>query len=197
MVTDTAVPAAATIEPVTIALEQTPVAQPTDTLVLEPTPVAQPTNTPVPEPTGLPPTETPIPLPTAVSDGPRLVMFYNSTSFYLYNPNADTRVQVSQLVFESLDANSQLSGYWFDGVRWGQFYSFLNPMNCVRLEIPPSGWLRPSQCRQYNSTVTPEEGGELVFWTPRVNVVAFRVVWQGEEVGRCDVNANQCEVFLP
>lgn len=195
--TDTAAPATATIEPVPVVLEQTPVAQPTEPSPPEPTVAAQPTEPSVPEPTALPPSETPAPPPTAVPDGLRLVMFYNSTSFYLYNPNPDPRVQVSQLVFESLDADGRLSGYQFDGVRWAQFYSFLNPMNCVRLEIPPTGWLRPSQCREYNSTVTPDEDGDLVFWTPQANVVAFRVVWQGEEVGRCDVNAGECEIFLP
>jgi hypothetical protein len=72
----------------------------------------------------------------------------------------------------------------------------------VRLEMTKvAGWLRPSQCREYNSTVTPEQDADVVFWTARPGVSAFRVVWQGQEVGRCPVNGSgdttQCEVYLP
>ncbi|MCL4263441.1 MAG: protein kinase [Anaerolineae bacterium] len=166
-----------------------------------------------PMPTAVPPTETPVPAateapttapataPTATPSGPRLMMFYDGTSFYLYNPNANG-VRVSPLVFESLDENGNLSGYWFEGRSWAQFYSFVEPFGCARLEMTKvAGWLRPSQCREYNSTVTPEQDGDVVFWTARPGVAAFRVVWQGQEVGRCSVNgsadANQCEVYLP
>lgn len=124
-------------------------------------------------------------------------MFYNGTSFYLHNPNrADIRV--SPLVFESLDENGNLSGYWFEGRSWAQFYSLVEEFGCMRLEITKvTGYLRPSQCREYNSSVTPEQNADNVFWTQRPGVAAFRVVWQGQEVGRCSVTANQCEVYLP
>ncbi len=161
------------------------------------TPPAQLTESPNQTATSAPATEPPNGETAVTPAGQRLVLFYNSTSFYVYNPNSEGRVRVGQMNFESLDANGQFSGYLFEGVRWAQFYSFLNPLNCVRLEVPPTGWLRPQQCRQYNATVTPEEDGDLIFWTPRENVTAFRVMWQGEEVGQCDVNTNQCEVFLP
>jgi hypothetical protein len=125
-------------------------------------------------------------------------MLYDATSFYLYNPNANNQIRVSQLIFESLDENGNLSGYWFEGRSWSQFYSFVEPFSCVRLEMTKvSGWLRPSQCREYNATITPEQDGDIVFWTSRPSVAAFRVLWQGQEVGRCDVAANQCEAYLP
>lgn len=171
-------------------------------------PTAAPTEPPPATSTALSagvPTTAPVAAPTATPAGPRLVMFYDGTSFYLYNPNANG-VRVSQIVFESLDENGNLSGYWFEGQRWAQFYNLVEPFGCTRLEITKvAGWLRPSQCREYNSTVTPEQDGDVVFWTARPGVAAFRVVWQGQEVGRCPVNgsgdgsanANQCEVYLP
>ncbi len=169
----------------------------TDTPVPEPTTVPA-TDTPVPQPTEPVATEAPAAAPTATPSGPRLVMLYDATSFYLYNPNTSTDIRVSSLVFESLDENGDPGGYWFDGRRWSQFYSFVTSYSCVRLEMTKvSGWLRPSQCREYNSTITPEQDGDIVFWTPRAGVAAFRVLWQEQEVGRCDVNANQCEVYLP
>lgn len=155
----------------------------------------------VPSPTAVPatavPTTAPVTAPTATPSGPRLVMFYDPTSFYLHNPNANG-IRVSPLVFESLDENGNLSGYWFDGQRWAQFYNLVEPFGCARLEMTKvAGWLRPSQCREYNSTVTPEQDADIVFWTARPGVAAFRVVWQGQEVGRCSVSANLCEVYLP
>lgn len=160
------------------------------------TPPAAPTEMPTEPPTAVP-TTAPAAAPTATPSGPRLVMLYDGSSFYLYNPNA-ADIRVSPLVFESLDENGNLSGYWFEGRSWAQFYSLVESFSCVRLEMTRvAGWLRPSQCREYNSTVTPEQDADTVFWTARPGVAAFRVVWQGQEVGRCSVSANQCEVYLP
>lgn len=157
-----------------------------------------PTDTSVPQPTNPPAIEVPAAAATATPSGLRLVMLYDATSFYLYNPNANTDIRVSQLVFESLDESGNLSGYWFEGRRWSQFYSFVEPFSCVRLEMTKvSGWLRPSQCREYNATITPEQDGDIVFWTPRPGVATFRVMWQGQEVGRCNAAASQCEAYLP
>ena len=190
-------PPANEITPANTAVSELSPTQPPAT-PFEQTPIVQPADTPSQETTNPTPTEPPAAPPAATPGGLRLLLLYNSTSFYVYNPDAETRIGTGQLDFESLDANGQFSGYLFEGIRWAQFYSFLNPRNCVRLEVPPTGWLRPSQCgNNYNATVTPEEEGELVFWVPRDNVAAFRVMWQGEEVGQCDVNASQCEVFLP
>jgi hypothetical protein len=68
----------------------------------------------------------------------------------------------------------------------------------VRLETTKAdNWLRPSQCREYNATITPEQEGDMVFWTQRPSVAQFRVLWQGQEIGRCEVIASECETYLP
>jgi serine/threonine protein kinase len=203
---DTAVPDAAPTNTAAPA-EPSPTAGAGETNV-SPTDTPQPTATTAILSTSVPPAEAPteppavpVAAPTATPSGPRLVMLYDPNSFYLYNPNANG-VRVSPLVFESLDENGNLSGYWFEGQRWAQFYNQVESFSCVRLEMTKvAGWLRPSQCREYNSTVTPEQDADVVFWTARPGVSAFRVVWQGQEVGRCPVNGSgdttQCEVYLP
>ncbi|GIK56031.1 MAG: protein kinase [Chloroflexi bacterium] len=205
-VTDTAAPTVAPSEPPPTAepIEEastSPADVPSPTAVPPtPAPAEPPTATSTALSAGVPTTE-PAAAPTATPSGPRLAMFYDSHSFYLYNPNANG-VRVSQIVFESLDENGNLSGYWFEGQRWAQFYNLVEPFGCARLEMTKvAGWLRPSPCREYNSTVTPEQDADIVFWTARPGVAAFRVVWQGQEVGRCPASAsaeaNQCEVYLP
>jgi serine/threonine protein kinase len=143
------------------------------------------------------PTETSIAAPTTALSSPRLIMYYNETSFYLYNPNADN-IRVSKLGFQPLDENGDPRGVLFEGLNWSSYYSFVEPFHCDRLEIADeTGWLRPSQCSEYNASLTPELGHRFIFWTPRPEVTAFSVTWREEEVGRCDVTAGQCEVYLP
>ena len=60
-----------------------------------------------------------------------------------------------------------------------------------------SGYLSPGQCNAYNAILTLEPQDSLVFWTARDGVQQFRVLWQGEEVGRCAIDAGSCEVTLP
>ncbi len=183
----------ATAFPITVTVETDTAVVPAPSATAPPTVVAiSPPETPPP---AAPPTDTLA--PTATPTGLRLVMFYDATSFYLYNPNV-ADIRVSQFVFESLDDNGNPSGYWFEGRSWSQFYSFVEQFSCARLEMTKvSGWLRPSSCRRYNATITPEQDGDIVFWTSRPGVAAFRVMWQGQEVGRCAVTASQCEVYLP
>lgn len=210
---DTAVPTEAALSPTDTPALAEPSPTGVDTAVLptdtpvpaaasptEAPPIEAPPTTPPVAPTEAPP-EAPPSAPTATPSSPRLVMFYDGTSFYLHNPNP-AGVRVSPLVFESLDGNGNLSGYWFEGRSWAQFYSLVEQNGCARLEMTKvGGWLRPPQCRRYNSTVTPEQDADNVFWTARPGVAAFRVLWEGQEVGRCPANASgeasQCEVYLP
>jgi hypothetical protein len=160
--------------------------------------VSEATETPILEQAN-PPTEVaPAAEPTATPSGPRLVIFYDPNSFYVYNPDRETDIRVSQLTFESLDENGELSGYWFEGRRWSLYYSYVESLGCVSLEITTAeSWLRPSQCRKYNATITPGQNSDMVFWTQRPGVAQFRVLWQGQEIGRCELDANKCEAYLP
>lgn len=156
-----------------------------------------------------PPTETPLPPPTpteetaaaeatiAYPNGHRFVLLYDENSFYAYNPEPD-RLRASSLSFEALNNGGNTVGYAFQGSSWAQFYSFIEQGKCMRIEInrAPS-YLRPGQCSVYNSTVTPRTDDVMIFWTDRPSVTQFRVLWDGQEVGRCEIGAGSCEVYLP
>jgi hypothetical protein len=130
-------------------------------------------------------------------NGRPMALFYNANSFYLLNlSRADSDVE--PLAFERLDAAGSPVGR-FDGARWAEFYPTLPPGACMRIEVldsPP--YLEPAECFQgYLSTRTPVRDDPAVFWTPAEGSGQFRVLWAEEEIGRCDVAAGLCRVFLP
>lgn len=184
----------------------TPTTQPADTATLPPdTPEpTQPdaTDAPTLEPATaaptLPPADPAAPAPTiAFPGGRRIELLYDAYSFYLYNPNSD-RLRASSIAFEALDIGGQPTRYRFEGQQWAQFYSFIEEGRCDRIETTrASSLLRPAQCRRYNATVTPQLADDFVFWTARPDVSQFRVLWDGVEVGRCELTVNRCEVYLP
>lgn len=168
----------------------TPLPDPTEAPVVE----AAPTEAPPPPPTAVPPTQPTIAFP----DGWPIDLVYNDSSFYLYNGNSQ-RVRLNQFTFESLDVGGRPLRWFIEGNRWSQFYSFVDSRNCVAIEPfgAPGSYLRPAQCRSYNSTVTPTYTGDETFWLARPGVAEFRVLWNGTEVGRCPLGENSCVVFIP
>jgi serine/threonine protein kinase len=168
---------------------------PTETPLPSPTPL--PTETPIPSPTPLP-TETPIPLPTVLfPDGRRVSLVWNDTSFYWHNPT-NRAIRVSPLDFEPLDANGTPAGSVFNGRRWTLGFNAVEPNRCVAIELlETTGYLRPDQCQRYNSIVTLVRTSRDIFWVEDGRAVQFRVLWEGQEVGRCLIAARSCEVFIP
>ena len=82
---------------------------------------------------------------------------------------------------------------------WSDFFDELEEGNCVRIEtVEGPRWMRPPECDDYNATVIPlNESSELVFWLSRSFVSEFRILWLGQEVGRCQTHVGVCQVFLP
>jgi len=184
----------------TIAMEETAVTaiNPTSSIetVESEAVVIAPTETvaPTPAPTDAQPASAPTVL---YPNGRRLELLYNPASFYVFNASPE-QIRISTLLFEALNENDDPVGYSFDGYRWSQFYSFASSNGCVRLEIAKlSNFLRPGKCREYNSTVTPPENDPQQFWIERPDVVQFRVLYEGEEVARCPVPGDYCEVYIP
>ena len=203
-------------------IEQTvPVASPV--VIVTETPQSTATNMPTTEmPTivEVPPTFTAIPavLPTATleealpptipppveavptvlhPDGRRVQLFWNNTSFYWYNPTGSS-IRVSPLNFEALDEFGNSTTYSFGGIRWTLGFNTVEPGRCVAIELlRTSNWLRPSQCRGYNSTLTLQQSSNEVFWVAEGVANQFRVLWEGQEVGRCLLSAQFCEVRIP
>lgn len=136
-------------------------------------------------------------LPGESSGENRLVFIYNAGGFYAWNPgNRDFAVR--PLSFEAIDGDGNPAGLFFEARRWAAYYPSIQVGQCDRLEIlndvPKE---RPPQCQGYNAIMTPEDTDPAVFWLPQENTNQFRVLVGGQEIGRCDMAAGQCEVILP
>jgi len=129
----------------------------------------------------------------------RMWLYYDDYGFYIYNA-ADTPRSASQFAFERLDVNDNPTNT-FLGWYWQEFYPNLDKDRCMRLEIKnnPNAYLNPAACKNiYLSTLTYyPDADEYVFWTPVDGSTQFRVLWQDEEMGICDIDAGFCEVFVP
>jgi hypothetical protein len=147
--------------------------------------------------------EEPAPAPTVtLAGGPagsgdqRLVFFYNNGGFYAWNAGGSDII-VRELAFQALDSSGNPTGLFFDARRWAGFYPLIQVGKCDRLEIlndvPKE---RPGQCQGYNAIMTPEETDEMIFWLGG-NTTQFIVTFGGQEIGRCEVDAGQCEVVVP
>ena len=152
--------------------------------------------------TPIPPTVAELPPATALPTvlypgGQRFVVYYDDNSLYLLNASGSAGA-VSPIAFERLDTLGVPLNR-FDGWRWSRYYPRIEFESCLRIEIRSSpAYLRPSQCSsRYNSTVTASRGGDFVFWTAQEGSSQFRVLWNEQEVARCEIAAGICEVFLP
>ena len=178
----------------------TSTSEPTLEPTLEPTITPSVEATTQVEPTPEPAVEEPVEAePTVLyPDGTPLELVYDLNSFYLYNPSS-TRVRVSDLSFEALDDAGRPLIYGMAGDRWTQFYSFVDGFACDSIEPFGVGgaYMRPQFCRNYNATVTPAQNGDEIFWIERPGSVEFRVLWDGEEIARCPLGTNTCQLFVP
>ncbi|MBN1311176.1 MAG: protein kinase [Anaerolineae bacterium] len=172
-------------------------ATPTEHLPQQTTPSENPA-----EPTAEQPTQPAevIDLPPTVlyPDGYRLVLLYNEGGFYLWNPG-DRRLSISGVSFEALyDADGQPAEYRFEGSLWAAYYATLFEGRCDALEIiggPATS--RPAECIGYNASRTPVASSPWLFWLQRDGISRFRVLWENQEVARCEIAAGRCEVYIP
>lgn len=191
-----------------MAATKTAAPQPTETNTVAPSPTSTSTIAPTSTATRVLPsatptlTETTLPLPVGVGtvkylNGQRMLMFYDASGFYLYNASSNNR-SVSQFRFERLDANDGILNT-FGGWEWESLYRTLHPDRCMRLEIRKSpAFLRPAECKDiYLASYTYESNDERIFWLEMPDSELFRVLWEGEEVGRCRVSDGFCEVYIP
>lgn len=157
--------------------------------------IASPTQQPSPSTTNSPQVLTE---PTILyPDGSPFELFYNATSFYIWNPNL-SRYSVSSIVFQAINNDNELLNDPFEGSSWSIFYAYLESDNCYRIEITRlDNYLRPDNCRNYNAVLTQSPNDSQSFWIPRENVTHFAVFWNNEEIARCLIEAGACEIFIP
>ncbi len=170
---------------------------PTETPTATVAPTLTVTTTPSPTPTvrqTLTSTITPQPTQSLEPTGQHFVLYYDENSLYLHNLSGE-RVELYPFAFERLDASGTPSNR-FDGWRWAEFYPYVRDQSCtsVLLETP---YLKPAQCQQYNAEVWAERGMSLDFWSPQEGSTHFRVLWNDQEIARCEISARTCEVFTP
>ncbi len=194
---DLSTPAVQPTIPTTLPTEAMVVAPPataTETIALPPSPM--PTESVV-VPTQEPPSPAPPLMPTVLyPNGRRFVIYYDENSLYLLNLSSE-RVPLGSFALERLDTSGTPTNH-FDGVRWAQFYAYVHPQGCARVLIgQASSFLNPPECQSYNAEVWVERGMSLDFWTPREGSSQFRVLWNNEEIGRCEIAAGNCEIFIP
>jgi hypothetical protein len=155
-------------------------------------PTLAPTNTV--EPTALP---TQAAAPTVkYPNGRHVMLYYDTNSLYLHNLSGD-RIALGSFAMERLFASGATANY-FDGFRWAQFYPYVQPQSCATLLMANSSpFLNPGQCQGNNAEVWATRGLSLDFWTPQNDSTQFRVLWNDEEVARCEIAAGSCDVFIP
>ena len=193
----TSIPITATTLPQNTDIPATATDLPTPTDIPA-TPTDLPTNTSIPA-TAIP-TLTDMPVlsaPTlAYPNGSPIILYYNDSSFYIWNPTSD-RIRSGDFKFEAIDSNGNPLSSAFDGTRWTQFYSFLDGGNCVAIEMTAGDYLKPSECGNYNSIVNDTSDSDLIFWTGQPQIRGFRVLWQDEEVARCESSLGECRFNIP
>lgn len=189
------------VSPTSVAGPVISTVMPTATFTASPTLLPSPTPSPSPSTTAIPlPSLTPSrTLPAPLTEGHEIQLFYDETSFYLLNADVAS-ISIRLITFEAMDENTgEPTRYLFSGRLWSDFFDELEEGKCVRIEtVEGPTWMRPQECADYNATVTPaNETSDLVFWISRSNVSQFRVLWIGQEVGRCQTHLGLCQIFLP
>jgi serine/threonine protein kinase len=128
----------------------------------------------------------------------RLALFYNDSSLYIQNLSGRD-LPITPLAFERLDAEGQVLGR-LRGQYWAQIYPRFRAEYCIVTEIYGlEDYLRPAECRNRQVIVrTPTEEEEFLFWRSEGEASdaawEFRVLWNGVEVGRCQISEGYCEV---
>jgi hypothetical protein len=130
-------------------------------------------------------------------DGDLFVMYYDETGFYIKNLSGKDR-SVFPLAFERLDNNGKPINR-VEGWYWGNIYSKFRADFCLVLEIlNRTDHLNPPECKnRYLVIRTPTLDSGMIFWTKEKGSKEFRVFWNDEEVGRCKIAEETCEIYLP
>jgi serine/threonine-protein kinase len=176
----------------------------------------QPGQTPTPTPSNTVPVQSPVagslqPIVTSISapptvagpptvlypNGRRLLLYYDESSLYMLNASGES-VRLAPFAFERLD-NFGAAIHRFEGQQWAEFNSTISNGWCTRMEIfQREPYLRAPQCNgRFNSSITPTGSDPFVFWTTYPDSTNFRVLWDDQEIARCEIGAAFCEFFLP
>jgi hypothetical protein len=135
--------------------------------------------------------------PTASFTGAPVRFFYGRYSFYMLNP-AEEPLDSGAVTFQALDRNEEPMDEVFRGRDWSVIYRELESGHCNAIELMDApSLLRPQECSAYNVTLTPPLTYSNAFWLPEGGNIAFRVFWNGHDIGTCPIVAGVCQLQLP
>jgi serine/threonine protein kinase len=135
-------------------------------------------------------------IPTvAYPNGRLFVLLWTDTAIYIANQSGQ-RVPTNNMSFERVLTNGQVSDRYLGG-RWAAYYPYIEASKCVILKVQGTFSNLPrNECPYgYNSEINAQHGE--IFWTAADNSVEFRVLWNKQEIARCQIAQNRCEVRLP
>jgi tRNA A-37 threonylcarbamoyl transferase component Bud32 len=129
--------------------------------------------------------------------GDKFMLYYDDSSFYLKNLSPNTR-RLANLSFEAITNNGRTTAA-MDGTFWAEIYPLIKPDTCAVLELVGfKQHLKPETCdRKVIVLRTPTQDVDFIFWTKDKGAKEFRVLWNGQEAGRCAIGRKVCEVRLP
>jgi len=123
---------------------------------------------------------------------------YNESSFYIYNESKVSR-SLSGFAFERIRKDG-VTQQRFEGWRWEEHFEVIQENRCVALKIyqSPIPYLNPPECENRTlSTLHLLTDSNEVFWMPDGNSDLFRILWLGEEIARCEIEAGTCDFYVP
>ena len=129
--------------------------------------------------------------------GDHFAAYYDDTGFYLKNDSQTDRA-INPVAFERVLGDGSFDNH-FDGSYWGQIYPNIRAGQCMVLElIDYRDHLDPGACQNKDLVYrSPNASEAIIFWTAKEGSTQFRVLWDNTEVGRCDIAAKACDIYLP
>ncbi len=194
----TRVPPSATTTPVPPTATPIP-PTPVPPTAVPPSPTTAPSDVPTTAPTALPnvqPTQPTAASPTVLyPDGRLFVLIWDDKAIYVANQSGQ-KVLVNSMTFERLMSDGSVTDRFLGG-RWAGYYPYSEPNKCVILKVQGTYSNLPrNDCPWgYNSELNALSGE--AFWTPKESSVEFRVLWNKQEVGRCQIASKRCEIRFP
>jgi hypothetical protein len=122
-------------------------------------------------------------------------LIWDDQAFYAANQSGQ-KVVVTSMNFERVLTNGQF-GERYAGNRWAGYYAYSEPNKCLIVKVQGSFPNLPrNDCPYgYNSEINAQTGE--VFWTAEEGSVEFRILWNKNEIGRCAIAKQRCEVRFP
>src|SRR5262249_541996 len=157
-------------------------------------------------PTVVPPTLAPTPLAVAAQpettpvptdlypNGQLFTLFWDDNTFYTANQSEDN-ILIARVAFERVLTSGGFAER-YQGKRWAAYYPYNEVKKCEILKAANVYYFPRQEC-PYGINGNLNALKTELFWTSAPNSTEFRVLWNNNEIARCQLAQNRCEVHLP